>query len=106
MTVKICQGFDSTQPDTETTTVYHVKDSRQGSENFLDPYDMFVVRGLSGYHVYLMNIVVISLAGLGASGGRLEKLYHPRSVISQLVSGLLFQSISHRGRPLAVTRGQ
>lgn len=110
VSVKICQGSDNDQPDTEASILQHVKDNpSSGSENVLDLYDMFVIRGPNGYHVCLVTQVVVSLAALGAGGGRLQLLYDPRSVISQLARGFAYlhsQGIFHGGKTSAIAPGK
>ena len=102
VSVKICQGSESPKPDTEATLLQHIKDNpKPGSENTIDLYDSFVVRGPNGYHGCLVTEVVIPLGTLGADGSRLESLYNPRSVIEQVARGFAYlhtQGIAHGGK--------
>lgn len=111
VSVKICQGSDSPELDTEATLLQYIKDNpKPGSENIIHLHDAFVIRGPNGYHGCLVTEVVVPLATLGADGSRLEILYNPRSVIKQVARGFAYlhtQGIAHGGKqPRVVNTSQ
>lgn len=107
VSVKICQGSDNLQLDTEATILQYIKDNpKPGSENVIQLHDVFVIRGPNGHHVCWVTEVVISLASLGADGSRPDYLYHPRSIINQIARGFAYlhtQGIAHGGKPSGVS---